>query len=81
MNAKLTLKLEEDLIAKAKIYSKNNNISLSRLIAKFFSTLDVKKYKNEKISPIVKEISGIIDAKLEINGKENKKRRLIKKYI
>jgi hypothetical protein len=36
MNSKLTLKLNKDVIEKAKIYAHKNNISLSKMVEKYF---------------------------------------------
>jgi len=85
MNTKLTLKLGSNFIKKAKNYSKNKKISLSKLVEKFFSTLDVESKKpsniNNKISPVVKDLSGILDVDNNYDIKKFKKNRLKNKYI
>jgi len=63
MTTKLTLKIEEKNIRKAKHYAKQHNTSLSKLVDVFFDHLtgpegvpeDDKKY-----TPLVKELSGVI---------------------
>lgn len=60
-NTKLTLKLNDFSILRAKDYSAKNKISLSELVEKFFDalTLDSSK-KDVPYSPLVQELSGII---------------------
>ena len=40
MKTKLTLRLDEEIIKKAKLYSKKRGESVSSLVEKFFSSLD-----------------------------------------
>lgn len=64
MDAKLTLKLDKNVIDKAKEYASSHNRSLSRLIESFLKTL-VEKEKEPsdddlEISPFVKSMrSGV----------------------
>lgn len=61
MNAKLTLKLDQNVIQLAKEYSKQHHVSLSKLIEtqlKFLVTK--KKAKKVKVSGLVQELSGVI---------------------
>ncbi len=82
MNTKLTLSLEGSLINKAKNYAKSHNTSLSKIVERFFSNLQNDNKKKERdLSPVVKELSGIIDLDLQIDHKKSKENRLIKKYL
>lgn len=82
MNTKLTLSLEGSLIKKAKNYAKSHNTSLSKIVERFFSNLQNDNKKKERdLSPVVKEISGIIDTDLQIDHKKLKENSLIKKYL
>lgn len=85
METKLTLRLDENAINRAKSYSKYKHISLSSLVEKFFITLDNEQFSKttskESISPSVKEISGIFDMDYDYDLKSHKKVRLIKKYL
>ena len=69
MQAKLTLKMDKDIIDSMKCYAANNNKSLSRLVEDFFKA-SIKETKDMiSISPLVKELTGIINEKdLESNG-------------
>lgn len=80
MNTKLTLKLDKDIIEKAKIYANQHNISLSKMVEKYFLTI-VKENKSESFKPtaLVKELSGIIN--LEKNNlQDDYTDHLINKY-
>jgi hypothetical protein len=61
MDTKLTLKLEETVIEKAKDYAKNHKISLSKLIENYLLNVTNDKQNEDKITPLVKSLSGIID--------------------
>ncbi len=62
MDTKLTLKLDKDVIEKAKDYAKNHQTSLSQLIENYLSSLtaDPEKKTKRKVSPLVESLTGII---------------------
>ena len=60
MDAKLTLKLDDDIIESAKIYAKENNISLSKLIENYLQTVTIKQPDKVEISPLVESLTGVI---------------------
>ena len=63
MQAKLTLKMDKDVIESMKCYAANNKKSLSRLVEDFFKT-SIEEIKDTiSISPLVKELTGIISEK------------------
>ncbi len=80
MDTKLTLKLEQKIIEKAKDYAKNHNTSLSKLIENYLQSLTKKADETEKISPLVKSLSGIIDIPKNYNHKEEYSDFLLNKY-
>jgi hypothetical protein len=57
----LTLKLEDTIIEKAKEYAKNNKTSLSKLIENYLLNITGDKENDEKITPLVKSLSGVIN--------------------
>ncbi|MFN8416135.1 MAG: DUF6364 family protein [Cytophagaceae bacterium] len=61
MDVKLTLKLDEDVIQKAKLFAQEHNTSLSKLIENYLQKLTSDHDRDEIITPIVKELSGILD--------------------
>lgn len=62
MNTKLTLKLDQEIIKKAKDYAKNKNTSLSKLIENILSRMTSSGDFSSQITPLVDSLSGIIDA-------------------
>ena len=63
MDSKLTLKLNESVIEKAKQYAKENNISLSRMIESYLQAVTARKKNKVEISPLVESLTGVIELK------------------
>ena len=57
MDSKLTLKLNEKVIDRAKIYASNKKLSLSRLIENYLDSITQEENEDFEISPFVKSIS------------------------
>jgi len=57
MQAKLTLKMDKDVIESMKCYAANNKKSLSRLVEDFFKTSIEETKDTISISPLVKELT------------------------
>lgn len=61
MDTKLTLKLDKDIIEKAKVYASEKNRSLSAIIEAYLKALTLDKnddnFEEIKISPFVKSMS------------------------
>ncbi len=57
MDSKLTLKLNERVIERAKEYALNKKLSLSRLIENYLDLLTREQEDNLEISPFVKSIA------------------------
>lgn len=57
MDSKLTLKLNETVIERAKEYASNKKLSLSRLIENYLDSLTREQNDEFEISPFVKSIS------------------------
>jgi hypothetical protein len=60
MDKKLTLSLDQEVIEKAKLYAFSNNVSLSKLIEAYLSSLTNARNSEGKITPLVKNLSGVI---------------------
>jgi len=58
MSAKITLYSEEELIEKVKIYAKENNTSVSKIVNNFFKNLLQKNKSNNKKSKITDSLIG-----------------------
>ena len=61
MNAKLTLKLDSTVIAKAKRYAKKRNTSLSKMIESYLDSVTQPGSSGIEITPLVNSLSGVID--------------------
>ena len=61
MNTKLTLRLDEHLIASAKEYSAKTGKSVSKIVSDFFVIIRNEKLKkNYSLTPTVQSLKGII---------------------
>jgi len=68
METKLTLRLDEEIIRFAKIYAKKNQTSVSKLVSSYLSSLTDPEKSAYPISPIVKELTGIIPSEIDTAG-------------
>jgi hypothetical protein len=62
MDTKLTLSLNARVIEKAKVYAKSNQVSLTKLIENYLSSLTEKNDSPLTITPLVQSLSGVINA-------------------
>ena len=60
MDTKLTLKLDENIIDRAKRYAKQHEISLSGLIENYLKKITKEDKEELKITPLVKSLSGVL---------------------
>ena len=73
MQTKLTLRLEDELIEKAKLLAKQRGKSLSKLVSEYFNYITSKELKSETdLPPIVKSLYGSL-ADSDINETDYKK--------
>lgn len=81
MNTKLTLKLDKDVIELAKAYAQKRQTSLSVLVENYFRNLSGEREHSEPIlTPLVQELSGIIDLPEDFEIKDAYTDYLIEKY-
>jgi hypothetical protein len=80
MDTKLTLKLEQEIIEKAKDYAKSRKTSLSKLIENYLQRITAENEEKDKITPLVKSLSGIIDLPKDIDHKKGYSDYLTNKY-
>ena len=69
MDSKLTLKLNKNVIEKAKQYAREHNISLSRLIENYLTAVTKNTDNEDEITPLVKSLTGVI----QLDDKDYKK--------
>lgn len=60
MDTKLTLKLDAEVISRAKEFAKVRKISLSRLIESYLDALTGKDTESFKSTPLIEGLSGVI---------------------
>ncbi|MDQ7074007.1 MAG: DUF6364 family protein [Gammaproteobacteria bacterium] len=78
MQTKLTLRLDDNLIEQAKRYAKQNDKSLSQVVADYFQFLNQKKQPN-KIPPITRSLIGLLES--QQGDEEEYKKHLEQKYL
>ena len=82
METKLTLRLNDRVIERAKKYAKKRRISLSKMIESYLDSLTREK-KHEKetdITPLIESLSGVIDLPADFDYKKEYRDYLKKKY-
>ena len=65
MKCKLTISLNKDTIESAKSYAKSNQISLSNLIENYLNSLLKKGGNENRVSPLVESLKGILPQKTD----------------
>ena len=80
MDTKLTLKLEQNIIEKAKVYAKSHRTSLSKIIENYLQKITNDNEEKDKITPLVKSLSGIIDLPKDFDHKKGYSDFLVNKY-
>lgn len=81
MDTKLTLKLNQDVIEKAKAYAANRKMSLSRIVEVYLQSLTSEKETAEfEISPFVKSISTGTEIPTDLDYKKEYADYLMEKY-
>jgi hypothetical protein len=80
MDSKLTLKLNSKVIEQAKLYAKETNTSLSKLIENYLSAVTTNKSKKRKVNPIIKSLTGVITLDEKKDYKKSYAKYLTEKY-
>jgi antitoxin component of RelBE/YafQ-DinJ toxin-antitoxin module len=80
MNTKLTLRLDNNVIEKAKIYAKSHNVSLSKMIETYLDSLTSEKDIKEAITPLVESLSGVMELPADYDYKKERADYVINKY-
>lgn len=81
MHQKLTLRVNSNIITKAKEYADTHNTSISKLVELYFYLLSQKKHRDDNISPAIREISGVIKLPKGFDYKKERQKDLLKKYL
>ena len=81
MDTKLTLKLNQEVIEKAKLYASDKKLSLSRLIENYLNSLTSDKSNYDlQISPFVKSLSSGVSIPADYDYKKDRADYLEQKY-
>jgi hypothetical protein len=81
MDSKLTLKLDQVAIERAKRYAENRGVSLSRMVETYFLGLvDRDEAPVPRPTGVVAELAGILAEKDVDTSKEGRARYLTRKY-
>lgn len=80
MDTKLTLKLDKEIINRAKDYAESKKISLSKLIESYLQLLTNESSSKDKISPLVESLSGVIELPKKYDDKDDYTDYLTEKY-
>lgn len=81
MDTKLTLKLDQEIIEKAKHYASEKKISLSRIIENYLNSLTSDETNNDiQISPFVKSLSSGIKIPADYDYKKDRADYLEQKH-
>ncbi|MDE3184522.1 MAG: hypothetical protein KGM16_13975 [Bacteroidota bacterium] len=78
MDNKITLSFDESVIAKAKKYAENNNISLSRLIEFLLKKITSSNYENLEDFPISDWVMQVAEGQAEYQTKSKRSRKAAK---
>lgn len=82
MDTKLTLKLNQEIIERAKEYASDKRVSLSRIVEAYLQSLttDRKTDDDITISPFIKSISTGVSISTDLDSKKEYSEYLAKKY-
>jgi len=82
METKLTLRLNEKVIERAKKYAREQKISLSKMIESYLDSLTREKsYDQEtEITPLIKSLSGVIELPDDFDYKKEYRDYITEKY-
>jgi hypothetical protein len=80
MQAKLTLSLDKELIEQAKQFSRRQHKSLSKMVENYLRQATSPPAREEHLTPLVKELSGLIKPDQADRHKEEYADYLVEKY-
>ena len=82
MKTKLTLRLNEKVIERAKEYAREQKISLSNMIESYLDSLTREKSSDQEteITPLIKSLSGVIELPDDFDYKKEYRNYITEKY-
>jgi hypothetical protein len=80
MNTKLTLRLNSNVIQRAKNYAQKHKTSLSKMIESYLNSVTKPKSENIEITPLIESLSGIIEIREDYDYRKEYSDHISKKY-
>jgi len=81
MNTKLTLKLDQHIIEKAKIYASKNKTSISSIVEAYLQYLTSENKREDlEISPFVRSLSSGVKIPVDYDHRKDYTDHLIERY-
>lgn len=80
MDAKITLSFDQEIIANAKTFAENHNISLSRLTEFLYSKIVSSNYPNLEELPISEWVNMVAEGEAQYNTKPKSREALKNEY-
>ena len=80
MDTKLTIKLDTDVISRAKRYAQHRKTSLSKMIESYLDSVTKPDSDDIEITLLVKSLSGVISLPADYDYKKDRTDYLIRKY-
>jgi hypothetical protein len=81
MTTKLTITIDDSVIATAKKYAKSHGKSLSAIIENYLKSISTKDKQTEKISPKILKLMGSVSLPADFDYKKELSESLSKKYL
>ena len=80
MNTKLTLRLNSNVIQRAKNWAQKNRTSLSKMIESYLNSVTRQKSEDIEITPLIESLSGIIELPENYDYKKEYSDHISEKY-
>ena len=80
MNTKLTLRLNSNVIQRAKNWAQKNKTSLSKMIESYLNSVTRQKSEDIEITPLIESLSGIIELPENYDYKKEYSDHISEKY-
>jgi hypothetical protein len=80
MHTKLTLRLDETLIARAKAWSDQQGISLSQAVADLFSQISIAGPETQTVTPWTRQLVGVAGPRSDDEVRELVRHRIGRKH-
>lgn len=80
MDTKLTIKLDNGVINRAKRYARNRKTSISKLVESYLDSVTKEESDDIELTPLVLSLSGVISLPEDYDYRKDRTENLIRKY-